>query len=387
MHEEPRTKNEEPGMKNDERGTTSRRLVSLDALRGFDMLFIMGGERIVTALAELTGAGCLTWAATQMDHVEWNGFHFYDMIFPLFLFIAGVSMPFSLARRQAKGEPRKKIYRHMFQRMIILVAFGIIYNGFLRFDWGNIRYASVLGRIGLGWFFAALIVFNAKPRWWPIWFGGILLFYWGIMMLVPVPGYGAGVLTREGSLAGYVDRLLLPGRLFLGNHDPEGILSTIPAVSTALLGAITGNFLRMPDTLVPKLKKAMWMGIAGLVSLGIGWSWGTVFPVNKNLWTSSFVMFAGGWSLLLLTVFYLIIEVWNLRRWSVIFTVIGMNSITIYMLQAGIINFRSTRDFFFSGLIHSFPENWQPLVSALGYTAVCWVLLYILYRKKIFLKV
>ena len=374
-------------MINDKRKTKSQRLASLDALRGFDMLFIMGGERIVTALAELTGAGCLTWAATQMHHMEWNGFHFYDMIFPLFLFIAGVSMPYSFANRLSKGVSRGKIYRHMFRRMIILVVFGIIYNGFLEFDWGNIRYASVLGRIGLGWFFAALIVFNAKPRWWPIWFGGILLFYWGIMMLVPVPGYGAGVLTQEGSLAGYVDRLLLPGKLFLGNHDPEGILSTIPAVSTALLGAITGNFLRMPDRQVPRIKKAMWIGIAGGISLLIGWSWGQVFPINKNLWTSSFVMYAGGWSLLLLALFYLIIDVWNRKGWAFFFIVIGMNSITIYMLQRGIINFHSTRDFFFGGLINSFSGSWQSLISALGYTTVCWVFLYILYRKKIFLKV
>jgi len=372
---------------NEERKTKNERLLSLDALRGFDMLFIMGGGQIIIALADLTGLTCLAWAATQMHHEVWNGFHFYDIIFPLFLFVAGVSMPFSFAKRLSKGEPRSKIYRHIFQRMIILVIFGIICNGFLWFEWGDIRYASVLARIGLGWFFAALIVFNSKPKWWPIWFGGILFFYWGIMMLIPVPGHGAGVLTQEGSLVGYIDRLLLPGKLYNGNHDPEGILSTIPAISTALLGAITGNFLRIPDTQIPRIKKAMWMGIAGGVALLIGWSWGTVFPINKNLWTSSFVMFAGGMSLLLLALFYLIIDVWQFRRWAFFFVVIGMNSITIYMLQRGIINFNSSRDFFFGGLINSFSENWQPLITAICYTTVCWVFLYILYRKKIFLKV
>ena len=365
----------------------SNRLVSLDALRGFDMLWIMGGERIIIALADLTGATALTWAATQMDHVEWNGFHFYDLIFPLFLFIAGVSMPLSLDKRKASGESKAKIYRHIFIRMITLVIFGIIYNGFLDLNWGHIRYASVLGRIGLGWFFAAIIVLNCKPKWWYAWFGGILLFYWAILALIPVPGYGAGNLTMEGSLVGFIDRLLLPGRLYLEVHDPEGILSTIPAISTALMGALTGNFLRIPDQKISGLKKALWMGIAGIVSLVLGWLWGLLFPINKNLWTSSFVIYTGGWSLLLIALFYLIIDVWGWKKWAFFFIVIGMNSITIYMFQAGIINFQSSAEFFFGGIIKSFGENWQPLIAAIGYTTVCWVFLYILYKKKIFLKV
>jgi predicted acyltransferase len=365
----------------------SKRLISLDALRGFDMLWIMGGERIITALANLTGASALIWAANQMDHVEWNGFHFYDLIFPLFLFIAGVSLPFSLDKRLSSGESKVKIYRHLFVRLIILIIFGIIYNGFLQFNWGHIRYPSVLARIGLGWFFAALIVLNFKPQWWFAWFGGILLFYWGILKLIPVPGFGAGNLTMEGSIVGYIDRLLVPGHLYRDIHDPEGILSTIPAVSTALLGAITGHFLGVPNQRISGVKKALWIGLAGIVSLGVGWLWGLIFPINKNLWTSSFVLYAGGWSLLMLAIFYLIIDVWGWKKWAFFFIVIGMNSITIYMLQAGIINFRSSTEFFFGGIIKSFAENWQPLIAAIGYTTVCWVFLYILYRKKIFLKV
>jgi len=365
----------------------SDRLMSLDALRGFDMLWIMGGNRIIIALADLTGFAIFTWTAKHMHHAEWDGFRFYDMIFPLFLFIAGVSMPFSFAKRKAKGETMQKIYRHVFQRMITLVIFGIIYNQFLQFDWGNIRYASVLGRIGLAWFFAALIVLNSKPKWWYVWLSGILIFYWAIMMLIPVPGFGAGNLTMEGSLAGYIDRLLLPGRLYKEVHDPEGILATIPAIATALLGALAGNFLRMPDQQISRLKKGLWIGAAGIISLGVGWLWGLILPINKNLWSSSFVLYAGGWSLLLLSLFYLIIDVWGWRKWAFFFIVIGLNSITIYMFQAGIINFRSSTMFFFGGIIKSFAENWQPLIGAIAYTTVCWVFLYILYRKKIFLKV
>jgi predicted acyltransferase len=191
----------------------------------------------------------------------------------------------------------------------------------------------------------------------------------------------------EGSLAGYIDRLLLPGKLFNNVHDPEGILSTIPAVATALMGALTGNLLMIPVRQIPPMKKVLIMLVAGIISLGAGWLWGYIFSINKNLWTSSFVLYAGGWSLLLLSVFYLVIDVWGRRKWAVFFIVIGMNSITIYMLQAGIINFRSSAMFFFGGLIKSLSDSWQPLVGAIAYTLVCWVFLYILYRNKLFLKV
>jgi predicted acyltransferase len=153
------------------------------------------------------------------------------------------------------------------------------------------------------------------------------------------------------------------------------------------LADLTGNFLRIPDRQIPRIRKALWIGAAGVVSLGLGLLWGIIFPINKNLWTSSFVLYAGGWSLLLLFVFYLIIDVWNWRGWAFFFIVIGMNFITIYLMQAGMINFPSSRNFFFGGIIQSLSESWQPLISALGYTTVCWVFLYILYKQRLFLKV
>jgi predicted acyltransferase len=384
----------------------SSRLVSLDAIRGFDMLWIMGGERIIFALRDLTGLAIFAQAANQMGHAVWNGFHFYDLIFPLFLFVAGVSLPFSMEKRKANGERKSKIYRHIFVRMITLVIFGIIFNSLyeLRWSdiqeggWDHIRYASVLGRIGLGWFFAALIVLNSNPKWWYAWFGGILLFYWAILALIPVPGYGAGNLTMAGSLVGYIDRLLLPGHLYNEIHDPEGILSNIPAISTALMGAITGNFLRMPDQRISGQRKALWMVLIGIVSLGTGWLWGLVFPINKNLWTSSFVLYAGGWSLVLLAVFYLVIDVWGWKKWAFFFVVIGLNSITIYMFQAvisrlffiikaALFRFNDSTIFVFGGIIKSFAGDWLPLINAVGYTTFCWVFLYLLYRKRIFLKI
>ena len=289
----------------------SERLASLDALRGFDMFWIVGGEGIFHALAKLTGWSAIVWISMQLEHTEWHGFTFYDMIFPLFLFIAGVSMPYSMTKRIERGDSWKQIYWHVTRRMLLLVFFGMIYNGLLRFNWEHMRYASVLGRIGLGWFFAALIFLNTKRRGQYIWFAGILIAYWLIMRFVPVPGYGAGDYSMEGSLAGYIDRHLLPGRLYKTIHDPEGILSTIPAVATALMGVLTGHFLRSNKTGMTKLKKGLVIGAAGLICLLLGYLWGLFFPINKNLWTSSFVLFAGGWSLLLLSVFYLIIDVWK----------------------------------------------------------------------------
>lgn len=376
-------------MKKDSPGNVllSQRLRSLDALRGFDMLWIIGGGRLVHTLNDWTGAGAFTWMSNQLKHKAWDGFTFYDMIFPLFLFIAGVSMPYSLARRKESGDSRKEIILHLLKRALVLVVLGIIYNGFLQLDWGNIRYASVLGRIGLAWFFAAIIFMNFRLKWQVVWFWGILLAYWLAMKLVPVPGFGAGHLSMEGSLAGYIDRLFLPGKLYNTVHDPEGILSTLPAISTALLGVFAGRLLRISGKWWTPVRKGLVLGGAGIVLLGLGQLWGLSFPINKNLWSGSFVLYAGGWSLLLLSLFYIIIDVWEYRNWAFFFVIIGLNPITIYMCQAGIIHFNGMSDFFFGGIIGLFAEPAQPVLKALGYLTVSWGFLYLLYRYRIFLKV
>lgn len=365
----------------------SGRLLSLDALRGFDMVWIAGGEWLIAALAAWTGWPLFAWAHEQMEHVAWNGFHFYDMIFPLFLFIAGVSMPFSLAKRLERGDSMKSIYRHLFTRLVLLVLLGAIYNGLLRFDFAHQRYASVLARIGFGWFFAALIFLHTRPRGQAFWLAGILLGYWAIMKLIPVPGFGAGVLTQEGSLAAYLDRMFCPGVLYLGNHDPEGILSTIPAVGTALLGVLTGQMLRGKILTLTPLQKGGLLLAAGLAGLAIGQLWNLVFPINKNLWTSSFVLYAGGWSLILLALFYLIIDVWGYKKWAFPFIVVGLNSITVYMLNSGIVNFDQMGRYFITGFAGLFPEVFQPVLFSSAALVCTWLVLYLLYKHKIFLRV
>jgi predicted acyltransferase len=366
---------------------TQQRLYSLDALRGFDMFWIMGGEGIFVSLAAITGWPVFNWCALQLEHVEWHGFVFYDMIFPLFLFIAGISFPFSLSKRLGSGSSRKLIYRHVIFRGLILVLLGIIYNNGIRFNLGELRYGSVLGRIGLAWMFAALIFMNTKLIARIIWFWIILFGYWLLFILFPTGETGsAGIYSVEGNFASHIDRLIMPGRLYLGNHDPEGLMSTLPAICTAMLGMFTGEFLLSGYLKDKALRKVLVMACSAVILMLAGKIWGLAFPINKNLWTSSFVLWVGGLSLLLFSLFYLIIDVWNLRKWAFFFVVIGMNPITIYLVQH-IVNFRSATRFFFGGFSAILPENWTPFVEAVGITAISWVLLYFLYRKKIFLKV
>lgn len=364
-----------------------RRLYSLDALRGFDMFWIMGGEAIFAGLAALTGWPVLNWWAGQLEHVRWNGFHFYDMIFPLFLFIAGISFPFSLAKRISMNVSRKSIYKHVISRGLILVLLGIIYNNGINFDFSHLRYGSVLGRIGLAWMFAALIFMNTKLNYRIIWFAVLLIGYWLLLLLFPAHDLGStDIFSQEGNLTSHIDRLLMPGRLYLGNHDPEGLFSTIPAIGTALLGMFTGEFL-LSDYLKEKpFRKVLYLVFAAIVLMVLGRIWNIVFPINKNLWTSSFVLFVGGLSLLLFSVFYLIIDILEYKKWAFVFVVIGMNPITIY-LTGRIVNFGAATKFFFGGIMTLLPETWSPFIQGLGVTAIGWTFLYILYKKKIFLKI
>ncbi|MEJ7740901.1 MAG: DUF5009 domain-containing protein [Chitinophagaceae bacterium] len=370
------------------------RLLSLDALRGFDMFWIISGEEIFHSLANATGLPIFVWTSRQLQHTSWNGFTFYDMIFPLFIFIAGVSMPFSYHKylSQASVEKRRsakqKIYTSLIRRTIILLVLGMVVNGLLKWDgYENTRFASVLGRIALSCFFAAIIYLNNNLRKQILWFLILLLGYWAAMMFIPVPGFGAGVLTPEGNAEAYVDRLFLPGKLYRTVYDPEGLLSTLPAICSALLGVFTGQFLQWKSEKWNMLRKGVTLFIAGIILLLTGLLWGSWFPINKNMWTSSFVLYAGGWSLLLLGLFYFIIDVGGFRKWSMPFVWIGMNSILIYMASHGIVNFESTASYVFGGLIEQTPSRWQPVWLWTGVALIQVALLYFLYERKWFLKV
>ncbi|PKK35991.1 DUF5009 domain-containing protein [Siphonobacter sp. SORGH_AS_0500] len=363
-----------------------KRLLSLDTLRGFDMFWIMGGDEIFYALAKTTSWSWALFMADQLTHPAWNGFRFYDLIFPLFLFMAGVSTPFSLDGRIARGEDKSKLARKIVSRGITLVILGIILNnGIFQKPLAEMRFGSVLGRIGLAGMFAQLIYLYAGKRASYVWFFVILLGYWAAMMLIPVPGCGAGVLTMECSLAGYLDRLLMPGKLYLTVHDPEGLLSTIPAICNALLGIYAGTVLKNQSKTASR--KIIHLVGLGLAFIGLSLLWDVVFPINKNLWTSSFVCVTGGCSLLLLSIFYWIIDVKGYKKWTILFTVIGMNSILIYM-SGLVVSFEHASEFFFGGLIkHLDSVPLKAVLTVLGMLFMKWLFLYFLYTKKVFLRV
>lgn len=377
------TSPETPALANKPAGGS--RLESLDALRGFDMFWIIGGDSLVQALNAWKPCDSTNWLATQLTHVKWDGFHFCDLIFPLFLFIAGVTMPYSLSGKLEQGASKGSLYWRVIRRVLLLVFLGMVCNGLLRFDWPRTRYPSVLGRIGLAWGLAAVIVLNTRVRGQIIALATLLLGYWAAMKLIPVPGVGAGVLTLKGSLAGYIDHHLIPGKLYKGVHDPEGLLATIPAVGTALLGALAGHWLRSARS--PGIGRCVGLAAAGLACLGLSKLWDPWFPINKNLWTSSFVLHAGGWSLLLLSIFYLVIDVFRLRRWAFVFVVIGVNPITIYVARGRFIDFEQPAHSLFDGLLKNASPQAQAVWLAIAVLAIEWLFLYFLYRKKVFLRV
>jgi predicted acyltransferase len=377
--------------------TTKERLISLDALRGFVMFWIMSGEHIIHALAKAAPIPVFIWMSSQLHHAEWNGITFYDMIFPVFLFVAGVSMPYSFEKKmemagvktpqELPSNEKKKIYLSMLRRTCILLVLGFVVNGLLRFDgFDHTRFASVLGRIGLAWFFAGIIYLNFDIKKQLIWFLGILIGYYAAMKWIPVPNFGAGVLTKEGSLEGYIDRLFLPGRLHSTVYDPEGIFSTIPAIATALLGVFTGTFLKAKFSFSIKVKLLL-MALTALVLIMAGLLWDINFPINKHLWTSSFVCFVGGFSILFFVFFYLIIDFFGFHKWAFPLILIGSNSILIYIAAEGLVDFKHTADYVFGGLINFTPLVWQPFFAALSVTVVQLLLLYFLYKRKWFLKI
>ncbi len=363
-----------------------KRLMSLDTLRGFDMFFIMGGDALFLCLgALLPGTVFETWGG-QMLHVEWHGFSFEDLIFPLFLFLAGVSFPFSLSKQHKSGSSNTAVSLRILKRGVILILLGMIYNGLLQFDFENMRYASVLGRIGSAWMFAALLYVWVGRKWCGIISLLFLLGYWALLALVTSPdALSSSGYSMEGSIVGYVDRMILPGRLHLTVHDPEGVLSTIPAVVTALLGMFTGSFVCDRRGMNGYAKSLLLFFVAVLL-VAIGLLWNMAFPINKNLWTSSFVCFAGGLSMGLFALFYFVVDVLGWRKWTLFFRVIGLNSITIYLAQQ-FIDFSKITNSIFGGVIGLFPHDWHSVAFWVGYITLCWLFLYLLYRKNIFLKV
>ncbi|MCQ2388183.1 MAG: DUF5009 domain-containing protein [Kiritimatiellae bacterium] len=375
-----------------------KRLASLDAVRGFDMLFIMGGEGLVCAVAALFG---FPEFGKTFGHVPWHGLHFMDLVFPTFLFLAGASFPFSAAASAARGLSRGKVALRALRRGLTLFALGVVYGGLLaNFNFSDFRVWSVLGRIGLAWMFAAwiyLYVRDARAR-----IGvtaGLLAATTLVTLFVLAPGAPAGAdpFSPEWNLGCWLDRTLTAGHTYpwAGSgvkewagrklFDPEGFAGLVPAIATALLGMFAGDLVRRGDGAATNRKTGQ-LFLYALVCALAGWALSFVFPVNKALWSPSFALVVGGISCAAFATFYWLVDVKGWTKWSFFFRVIGMNSITIYLAQT-VIGFGHARDFLFKGLAGCFPASVGAVVMQLGYIATCWAFLYFLYRKNVFLKV
>jgi len=268
----------------------------------------------------------------------------------------------------------------------MLVFLGLIYNGMLDFEFSTLRFCSVLSRIGLGWMFGALIyasVKNNKIRLGII--AAILIGYWLVTILISAPdANGADVFSKQGNIACYLDRVILGAHCFRPEYDPEGLFSTVPAIATAMLGMLTGELVRMND--LSGNKKTLYIALAGIILALIGWGWNFIYPINKALWSSSFVCAVAGYSLLMFALFYYIIDVKGWRKWAKFFVVIGLNSITIYLAQR-FFAFWEPQHRLLDGFINLFPENLHQVMVELTYILTCWAFLFFLYKHKIFFKV
>lgn len=358
---------------------SSQRLVSLDALRGFDMCCILGLTATLEAvLRRFLPTSPLTATLTeQFTHVPWAGLHFEDLIFPLFLFISGAAMAFSVPKRLA-SEGRGAVIRHLLLRALVIFVLGVIYSGGLSQGWDQVRWLGVIQRIGIASAAAGLLSLWLDARGLLVATAVILVGYWALLAFVPVPGFGAGDFAEGHNLANYLDSIWLPGRKYDGDHDPEGILSTLPAIGTALLGLLAGGWLGRD--LEPR-RKVTGLLAAGIVLLAAGWACHPFFPVVKKLWSSSFVLVTAGWSAVLLAAFFWIIDVRGFRRWCEPFVWVGANPITLY-LAAGMGAFRTVSQ----RLVGPLPPDWA-WVGSLTTFALVLVTARWLYRRGIFLRV
>ena len=383
----------------------SGRLMSLDALRGADMLFIMGFSSAVISFCAWIGLkDC--WLATQMTHVAWHGFRQHDTIFPLFLFLAGAAWPFSYASQVAKGRTTAAILRKIGFRVLALFFLGMVSANFFAFKFETYRYDSVLAHIAVCWAGAALLymfVRNWKMRV-AIAFA-LLAVHWALQYFLTAPdaaallastdpavakkvasyaAYGTDNFSFTGNIAGWIDRTFMPGRLHEGIFDPDGLLAKVSGIPLALLGVLAGELLRS-GRFSGNRKTLILLG-AGLAALALMFAWRPWCPVNKKIWTATFVLASASYAFILLAVFYWIIDVKGFRKWSFFFRVIGLNSITIYVAMR-FVGFGQMSRFFFGGIAGFGDKDWSSFVFAMGAVAIEWLVLLFLYRKNTFLKV
>lgn len=382
--------------------TTTRvkpgRLMSIDLLRGLTIGFMI-----------LVNDNGSRDAYRELQHSLWNGFTATDLVFPTFLFVVGISTVFSTASRLARGDSKQSLFLHTVRRAVILFLLGLLVNSFPHFHWHTLRFYGVLPRIAICYFVVATL-YLINPKWKNklVLAVALLVGYWALMRFVPVPGYGTPghdvpLLDPDRNLAAWLDRhIFAASHLYERTRDPEGLLSTLPAIATSLMGLLTGIWLRTQRTLSEKVRG---IAIAGASCVVLGWAWNFSFPINKKLWTSSFVLFAGGLSLLLLA-----LSIWMFdrdtagetkaatrSRWFTPLLVFGTNAITAYVFSellasaVGSIHVRpgmNLQHWLANGILSAVPyPAFASLLYSLAFVAVCWVPTYMLFRRKIFIKI
>lgn len=370
------------------------RLTSLDVFRGFAIILMIlvnnpGGREYYGFL----------------QHSPWNGWTLADLGFPFFIFILGAAIPYSLSGRLERGETKTELLARITRRSLILFVLGLAVNAFFawckyfpNFDLTTLRVMGPLQRIALCYLFASIIFLYFKPKWRVFLTIAILLVYWVLMVVVPVPGYGAGILGQNGNLAGHIDKLVLQGHSYdVSWGDPEGLLSTLPAIATATMGLLAGQLLKSRSK---PYEKAANLFFFGSLSILLGSVWSYWFPINKNLWTSSFVAFTGGLSLVLLAACFFVIEARGHNGWTKPFIVLGMNSIFIYVMSE-IVNITlifakipslGIKDSMKTSIFETFFAPWVgqlhgSFVYALAYLTLFWLVAALMFKKHLFLKV
>jgi len=358
-----------------------KRLMSIDALRGFDMLWIVGGSEVIIAFSKAYPGSFSRWIAKNFDH-EWGTFRFYDLIMPLFLFIVGVVMPVAFRNRMAHHENKSKIYRHVLIRVFKLYILGLVASGhLLEFNIDTLHlWTDTLHSIAVGYLVSSVLILETSRKWQYIIVGLLLLAYSIIMTQVPIPGHGAGILQKDLNLALYIDNKVL-------GHFQEGlgwtyILTNMTFVCSVMLGVFAGNILLLGLNAKAKIQRLV---VVGFSCIAGGLIWSFWFPIIHHIWTSSLVLFAGGWSYLLLALFYYIIDVRGYTRWAFPFKVIGVNSIAVYV-ATHLFNFSTVAVVFVGGLSRWVGE-WYPLLLSFAALLVTWLILLYMYRNKTFLKV
>ena len=359
--------------------STHERLFSLDLFRG-----------ITIAAMIVVNNQSSDLAYRPLQHAKWNGWTPTDLIFPFFLFIVGVSLVFSCQARLERGDSRRDLVPHTLRRSAVLFAIGLALNGLAGVPIGSWRIPGVLQRIAIVYCAAMLITLFTKTPARVAWIASLLLGYWALMRFVPVPGFGVPgrdipLLHPDANLAAYLDRKLLLGHLWERTRDPEGMLSTLPAIATALCGVLTGEWLRSARASGKKLAGMLLFGLAGVIA---GEVWGVWFPINKKLWTSSYVLFTAGCALICLACCYWLTDIQRHRgRWTRPFLIFGTNAITAYVISELIGGWLSWMGY---TVLHSLAWMDSPALESLMHSlvvlALCFVPVWVLYRKRIFLK-